>query len=365
MREHKPTSAVDSGRFISIIAWMAALVLVVVAVYLAWQRQAARTANTLPQVALAQPAVSQPEPVNVSAPLPTLQAAVTKTLAIPRYLTIHTIIPNRPGDKVQDYMVEQGDSVFEIAQKFNIKPETVLWANYDQLNDNPDMISLGMKLKIPPVDGVLYTWQTNDTVAGVAAKFDAKPQDILDWPGNDLDLTNPDIPTGTLVMVPGGHRAFRQWIIPTIPRGQAGVSQNLYGPGTCPGGYTGAFGTGSFIWPADNHYLSGNDYWSGHLGIDIAAGEGAPIYAADSGVVVFSGWTIVGYGNMVMIDHGNGYQTVYGHMSSIVARCGQSVSKGAIIGYAGATGNATGPHLHFEVRYEGGFVNPWYVLPAP
>jgi murein DD-endopeptidase MepM/ murein hydrolase activator NlpD len=365
MREHKPTSTADSGRFISIIAWMAALVLVVLAVYLAWQRGAARTANTLPQVALAQPAMSQPEPVNVSAPLPTLQAAVTNTLAIPRYLTIHTIIPNRPGDKVQDYTVEQGDSVFEIAQKFNIKPETVLWANYDQLNDNPDMISLGMTLKIPPVDGVLYTWQTNDTVAGVAAKFDAKPQDILDWPGNDLDLTNPDIPTGTLVMVPGGHRAFRQWIIPTIPRGQAGVSQNLYGPGTCPGGYTGAFGTGSFIWPADNHYLSGNDYWSGHLGIDIAAGEGAPIYAADSGVVVFSGWTIVGYGNMVMIDHGNGYQTVYGHMSSIVARCGQSVSKGAIIGYAGATGNATGPHLHFEVRYEGGFVNPWYVLPAP
>jgi LysM repeat protein len=365
MREHKPTSAVDSGRFISTFAWMAALGLVVVAVYLAWQRQATRTANTRPQVALAQPAVSQPEPVNVSAPLPTLQAAVTNTLAIPRYLTLHTIIPNRPGDKVQDYTVEQGDSVFEIAQKFNIKPETVLWANYDQLNDNPDMIALGMKLKIPPIDGVLYQWQADDTVTSVASKFDAKPQDILDWPGNDLDLTNPDIPAGTLVMVPGGHRAFRQWIIPTIPRGQAGVSQNLYGPGTCSGGYTGAYGTGSFIWPAGNHYLSGNDYWSGHLGIDIAAGEGAPIYAADSGVVVFSGWTLVGYGNMVMIDHGNGYQTLYGHMSSIVARCGQSVSKGAIIGYAGATGNATGPHLHFEVRYEGGFVDPWYVLPAP
>ena len=68
---------------------------------------------------------------------------------------------------------------------------------------------------------------------------------------------------------------------------------------------------------------------------------------------------------MVMIDHGNGYQTLYAHMSSIVASCGRSVAKGAVIGYAGATGNATGPHLHFEVRYQGGFVNPWYVLPAP
>ncbi len=365
MREHKPTSSADSGRFISIIAWMAALLLVVVAVYLAWQRQTSRAAITGSQVALAQPVQAQPEPVKVSAALPTLQSALTNTLAIPRYLTLHTIIPNRPGDKVQDYTVEQGDSVFEIAQKFNIKPETVLWANYDQLNDNPDMISLGMTLKIPPVDGVLYTWQANDTVEGVAAKFDAKTADILNWPGNDLDLTNPDIPAGALIMVPGGHREFRQWIIPTIPRGQAGVSRNLYGPGTCTGGYEGAYGTGSFVWPAGNHYLSGNDYWSGHLGIDVAAGEGAPIYAADSGVVVFSGWALGGYGNMVMIDHGNGYQTLYAHMSSIVASCGRSVAKGATIGYAGSTGNATGPHLHFEVRFQGGFVDPWYVLPAP
>jgi murein DD-endopeptidase MepM/ murein hydrolase activator NlpD len=365
MHEHKPTSSADSERFISIIAWMAALGLVVVAVYLAWQRQVSRMAVAGSQVALAQPVQAQPEPVKEGVPLPTLQPALTNTLAIPRYLTIHTIIPNRPGDKVKDYTVEQGDSVFEIAQKFNLKPETVLWANYDQLNDNPDMISLGMVLKIPPVDGVLYTWQANDTLEGVAAKFDAKPQEILNWPGNNLDLTNPNIQAGAQVMVPGGHREFRQWIIPTIPRGQAGVSRNLYGAGTCSGGYEGAFGTGSFIWPADNHYLSGNDYWSGHLGIDIAAGEGAPVYAADSGVVVFSGWALGGYGNMVMIDHGNGYQTLYGHMSSVVATCGRSVTKGVIIGYAGSTGNATGPHLHFEVRYQGGFVNPWYVLPAP
>jgi len=103
----------------------------------------------------------------------------------------------------------------------------------------------------------------------------------------------------------------------------------------------------------------------GHLGIDIAAGEGAGIYAADSGVVVFSGWANGGYGNMVMIDHGNGYQTVYAHLSSVSAGCGQSVSQGQTIAYSGSTGNSTGAHLHFEVRYLGGFVSPWYVLPAP
>ncbi|HNX50834.1 MAG TPA: M23 family metallopeptidase, partial [Thermoanaerobaculaceae bacterium] len=106
-----------------------------------------------------------------------------------------------------------------------------------------------------------------------------------------------------------------------------------------------------------------NDFWDGHLGIDIAAGSGAPIYAADGGVVVYAGWINGGYGNMIMIDHGNGYHTVYGHLSSVNVRCGQSVYGGNLIGYAGSTGYSTGPHLHFEIRYFGAFINPWYVLP--
>lgn len=285
--------------------------------------------------------------------------------SITREADLHTIIPNRPQVEVRSYVVVPGDSVFEIANKFHIKPESLLWANYDQLNDNPDLISLGMELKIPPVDGVYYQWEDGDTLDGVAAKFDVSQEKILSWPGNDLDLTAPEIEDGSWVMVPGGHREFRQWIIPVIPRGRAGVSRSVYGSGACSGGYEGAYGSGAFIWPAANHYLSGNDYWSGHLGIDIAAGEGAQIYAADSGVVVFAGWATGGYGYMVMIDHGNGYQTVYAHMSQIATGCGRSVGRGQLIGYAGSTGNSTGAHLHFEVRYQGGFVNPWYVLPAP
>jgi murein DD-endopeptidase MepM/ murein hydrolase activator NlpD len=99
------------------------------------------------------------------------------------------------------------------------------------------------------------------------------------------------------------------------------------------------------------------------MAIDIAAGMGDPIYAADSGVVVYAGWISGGYGNMVMIDHGNGYQTLYAHLSAIRVSCGASVRQGQVIGLAGSTGRSTGPHLHFEVRYMGGFVNPWYVLP--
>jgi murein DD-endopeptidase MepM/ murein hydrolase activator NlpD len=110
---------------------------------------------------------------------------------------------------------------------------------------------------------------------------------------------------------------------------------------------------------------AGNDYWSGHLAIDIGSAIGEAIVASDSGVIVFSGWATGGYGNMIMIDHGNGYQTLYAHLNSVSVGCGRSVTRGQLIGRGGSTGNSTGPHLHFEVRYQGGFVNPWYVLPPP
>lgn len=355
-------------RFWSALAWVVAASLVALTAYLGWNAWSARTAlpAALANQDLPDMPTEPPLPEDSSAPvsMPVLGAS-GEMGSISRQARLHTIIPTRPRTEVQNYVVSQGDSVFEIASKFNIDPETLLWANYDLLNDNPDMISLGMELKIPPVDGVYYQWTEGDSIETVAARFEADPEDILSWSGNGIDLIDPTVPVGNWVMVPGGHREFRQWIIPVIPRGRAGVSSALYGAGACTGSYDGAYGTGGFIWPAGNHTLSGNDYWSGHLAIDIAAGEGAPIYAADSGVVVFAGWANGGYGNMVMIDHGNGYQTLYAHMSQVSASCGRSVSQGQTIGYSGSTGNSTGAHLHFEVRYEGGFVSPWYVLPAP
>jgi hypothetical protein len=351
------------GTFISILAWLVALSLSAYAGFLGWERLSPAPAPAVQQ-AVAQVLVTPPVEASADVALPPLTIAYEEP-ALARKAELRTIIPERPSLDVRTHTVEFGDSVFEIASNFDIKPETLLWANYDQLNDNPDMISVGMQLNVPPVDGVYYEWQEGDTPASVAAHFEASLEELLNWSGNPFDLTNPALEPGTWVMVPGGHREFRQWIIPVIPRGAAGVSRSVYGAGACEGSYEGAYGTGGFIWPAGNHTLSGNDYWSGHLGIDIAAGEGAPIYAADSGVVVFSGWATGGYGTMIMIDHGNGYQTVYAHLSNAAAGCGRSVSQGAIIGYAGSTGNSTGAHLHFEVRYLGGFVNPWYVLPAP
>lgn len=122
-------------------------------------------------------------------------------------------------------------------------------------------------------------------------------------------------------------------------------------------------GSGTFVWPADNHFLSGKDYRPDHLGIDIAAGKGSPVYAADTGFVIAKGNDEAGYGNVIMIDHGNGYWTIYAHLSEIGVSMCQSVKNGQWIGAAGDTGNARGVHLHFEVMNDGQSLNPWLVLP--
>jgi LysM repeat protein len=307
-----------------------------------------------------------------AAAAPTLEASVTSpggsgsaqaaAPAIVRLVTLKTALDPNVSYKVITYTVKSGDSVFGIAKAHNIKPETLLWANYDTLQDSPDSIRAGQVLNIPPTDGVYYQWQEGDTLPAIAKKFDVSPDDILNWPGNNIDLANPQVTAGNFVMIPGGHRELVQWFIPVVARGNSGTA-NMIGAGC--GGVVG----GGWVWPADNHYLSGNDFWSGHLGIDIAAGVGAPVYAASAGVVTIAanGWNN-GYGNVIMIDHGNGFASLYGHLSQILVSTCQSVNAGQTIGYAGNTGNSFGAHLHFEIRQlrsDGtwGYDNPWYILP--
>lgn len=339
------------------LSWGVAIAMVALVIYLLLQRTGVvASAAPDPRGGSAAPVViSTSAPVDSNTALPEFSTAGTAVVA--RKASLHTTIPTRSRVAGMTYKVEEGDSVFALAEAFKLKPETILWANYDVLNDNPDMLAIGQMLNVPPTDGVMYKWKEGDTLQSVASTFKARVQDILLFPGNKLDMVNPQVTAGTQVMVPGGSREFRQtWIMPSIPRGPAGVATNI--PGTCNTGAGGAFGTGVFVWPGPAKIISGNDFWSGHLAIDIAIGTGIPVWAADSGVVVFSGWSSLGYGYMVMIDHGNGFQTVYGHLSATTVVCGQSVYKGNTIGLGGSTGNSTGPHLHFEMRYFGGFVNP-------
>lgn len=293
--------------------------------------------------------------------LPPFQAHYDPS-ALVRRADLQTLIPSRPRLAVRHYTVQPGDSVFGVAEKFGLDPETILWGNYDVLNDDPHLLRPGQELNILPVNGVYYQWHEGDSLRRVADTFKSDEEEILDWPGNNLNPLEPEIADGDWLIIPGGKREFRQWLIPTIARGNTGTGAAI-GPGACSGEFSGAVGTGGFIWPVASHTLSGNDYWSGHLAIDIAAGPGEAVWAADSGVVVFAGWANGGYGNTVVIDHGNGWQTLYAHLSSVRVGCGSSVQQGGGIGAAGSTGNSTGAHLHFETRNQGGFINPWFVLP--
>jgi murein DD-endopeptidase MepM/ murein hydrolase activator NlpD len=282
--------------------------------------------------------------------------------AVERSANPDTVLPVGSRNEIVEYSVATGDSLFRIAEEFEVEPESIMYANYDTLNDNPHLISVGVNLKIPPIDGILYQWKEGDKLEEVAAKYYATVEDILFYPGNDLDITSPDIEPGTFIMIPGGWRPLQPFIVAVTAGDDAGVTAQIAGPGSCtPGG--GYFGTYSFVWPAPYYgIISGNDYWAGHQAIDAQCYEGDSIFASDSGVVIYAGSISGGYGNLVAIDHQNGYLTLYAHLSGFNVGCGQSVSQGQVVGFCGSTGNSTGAHLHFEVRQNGGFINPWYVL---
>ena len=346
----------------STVAWVLTVIICTALVsVLFWQPEVARSMDNQAQASAPTSVDGSSSPVETTLQnIPVFQVSSTQE-ALVRQPNPHTGIDTSLRTTAIEYTVQEGDSVFGIAQKFNIAPETVLWSNYDVLRDNPHKLAIGQVLKIPPTDGIWYKWTSRDTLDTVAAKFSVTPEDILLYVGNDLDLSNPIIEPGTYVMIPGGEREYQQWLIPDIPRGAAGVSTSPYFQCDTSANYFP--GTGYFVWPTSVHTISGNNYWSGHLAIDIGAGIGSPVYAADSGVVVWAGWMENGYGNVVIIDHNNNYVTVYAHLSVVNVSCGQNIFQGSVLGSAGSTGNSTGPHLHFEIRYMGGFINPQTLLP--
>ncbi len=280
-----------------------------------------------------------------------------------RLADIHTIIPSRPRYEVAKYTVVANDTLFVIADKFNLDPQTILWGNA-ALADNPNLLSVGQELNILPIDGALRIVLPGDTLEKIATAYHGTVEGIVNFPGNNLDPFDPVIEEGMYIIIPGGWRDSVAWQLPVVTR-STGPSANTGEPGSCSGPFSGPTGSNTFVWPAGNHFLSGTDYLpQGHPGIDIAAGMGAPLYASDTGVIVFAGLSYRGYGNLVIIDHGNGWQTAYAHLSQINVFCGGSIYQGQLLGLSGSTGNSTGAHLHFEMRHsQFGRVNPWLYLP--
>lgn len=266
--------------------------------------------------------------------------------ALQRAAVPFTIIQERGRETIEQYTVVSGDTVLGIAEKYGLQPETIQWSN-PGIEQNPDLLRIGDTLNIPPVDGVLHTVAPGDTLSSLASKYKVDIETISSFGLNNLADPNGALVTGQAIFVPGGTKPF-------VPKAVVAYS------GPIPN--SAAKGSGSFGWPASGSITQ--RYWGGHPAIDVGSWTGSPVKAADSGYVVVAGggWN-GGYGNHVIVDHGNGFVTLYAHLNSIFVRAGESVSRGQQVGTVGNTGNSTGPHLHFEIRYQGVPQNPFNYLP--
>ena len=254
-----------------------------------------------------------------------------------------TIIPERPREDVVEYSVVAGDTLYGIAKKFKLSAESIMFSN--GLEKNPDLLRLGQKLVILPQDGILHTVAAKDTLDKIAKDYKVTTEAIINYPLNKMDVQNPQIAVGQRIIVPGAKKEIPQ--VATVYRGSAPKGAMV--------------GSGRLIWPASGSLTQ--SYQTYHRALDLARSVGTPIKAADNGYIVVAGWSNVGYGNYIVIDHGNGLQTLYAHLSRIFVRAGDVVTRGAVIGNMGNTGNSTGPHLHFEVIKNGAKVNPRGYLP--
>ncbi len=274
-----------------------------------------------------------------------------------------------PRSEIISYEVQPKESIFSIAEAFGLEPETILWANRYIIGDTPDGIYPGQNLIILPEDGVYHAWSYGEGLNAVTKTYGVTPEDVLAEPMNKLskedvgDFSLPKIPTGQFLYIPGGKGMTPSWVSyvasdndPTVKR--ANVS--YLGAYSC-GSNAVMRGSGAWVLPTTSSFISGYEYNPPvHNGLDYGGAIGNSLFAADNGVVIYAGWSDRGYGNTIVIDHMNGYISLYAHLmdGGIAVGCGQAVYAGSTIGYMGSTGNSSGPHLHFEIRYEGSPVNP-------
>jgi murein DD-endopeptidase MepM/ murein hydrolase activator NlpD len=295
---------------------------------------------------------------------PVLPQIVSSSYQIERNpLEPYTIIPDRPRNTMTKYTIQQGDTIYTIAQQFGLSQESIAWSN-----DRRQIWTLipGDTLNIPPVDGVYIQAVGDSTIREIAAQYQVTdPQIVLDSEANNLQGLGADSvpPSGVWIFIPGGVAEEVNWS-PQIVSGSSGsngssgssAGSNLVGfelndPGSCgllePGSGTSwsnpmAYGT----------YTITRGFASWHPGIDMASSPGTAVYAANGGRVIFAGRNTWGYGLAIVISHGP-FATLYGHLSTVNVSCGQIVNSGQVIGGVGSTGNSSGPHLHFEIMYNG------------
>ena len=254
-------------------------------------------------------------------------------------LSFQTQFSHKPRATIEEYEVKPGDTLATIAEKFDIDVESLKWQN----NLKNDTIKPGETLDILPVPGVSHKVKSGESIYSIAKRYRVDAQNIVNFPFNDFeDLDTFALNVGQVLIVPGGVPPAAAPVVRQIPS-RANV-------------VAGASGVGRFIWPTSGS-ISQNPV-SYHMALDIANRSLPGVIASDGGTVTFSGCVGYGYGCHVMVDHGNGFVTLYAHLSRIDVSAGQVVGQGQNIGRLGSTGRSTGPHLHFEIRKGGVLQNP-------
>ncbi|KKQ66717.1 MAG: Lipoprotein [Candidatus Daviesbacteria bacterium GW2011_GWA2_38_24] len=273
-------------------------------------------------------------------------------ISLDSIVNINTNESSKPRSEIIEYEVKSGDTMSSIAEKHGVAVNTIKWANN---LENINFVKPGQTLKILPVSGVAHTVKSGDNLESVAKKYSVDSQVIITWPFNDI-ADDFKLTIGQVLIIPDGTPPETKLPVQK-PRPQPqylaqGPSSPVF---DAPSG-------GGFVWPTVSAGISQYFAWY-HPGIDIPNPSAPPIVASDGGVVLVAGWPDnYGYGNRVVVDHGNGYQTLYAHMSNIYVSTGQKVTRGQTVGRMGSTGRSTGTHLHFEIRFKGRALNPLAIL---
>lgn len=240
---------------------------------------------------------------------------------------------------ISTYVVREGDTLSSIGKLFSVSPNTILWANDLSRGSS---LKVGQVLTILPVTGVRYAVKKGDTLASVAKRYGADATEIASYNGIDDGALG----VGDEIIIPDGE-------VPAVAPVKKGRSEPARSVG--PSGSLAQ--VGYYLRPIAGGIRSQGIH--GYNAVDLAAPVGTPILASASGDVIVAkegGWN-GGYGSYVVVQHGNGSQTLYSHASKIAVALGDHVVQGEVIGYVGRTGKATGPHVHFEIR--NGIRNPF------
>lgn len=256
--------------------------------------------------------------------------------------------PTRRG--IIEYAVQSGDVIGSIATRFGVSVNTLLWANNLTFRS---YIRPGDKLKIPPGTGVLHEVKKGENLSKIAQLYSVEGVEIVK--SNTLQKDGSDLVIGETLFIPGGEK-----IQPVIP--SRALARQIPARGferiVAPVPSLNVPAGAGYIWPSGTRHVT-QYFGLRHTGLDIAGAMGTQNYAARSGRVVKSqcGWN-GGYGCYIILDHGGGVTTLYGHNSKLLVSVGETVDQGQVIALLGSTGRSTGPHVHFEIRVGGKRVNP-------